>query len=114
MGPTSPRERSGRSLLDSHGGFNLTLSLPNATVLPNTTIVETRLPNARMLNIWLNIKNNSSRKRIKNRGMSCKDYDVASDVGVNFKNVGVLSIESFLFHLFHYTFLQTKHQRKGY
>ena len=27
--------------------------------------------------------------------------DVASDVGVNFKNVGVLSIESSLFHLFH-------------
>ena len=41
-------------------------------------------------------------------------YDVASDVGVNFKNVGVLSIESSLFHLFHYTFLQTKHQIKGY
>ena len=40
--------------------------------------------------------------------------DVASDVGVNFKNVGVLSIESSLFHLFHYTFLQTKHQRKGH
>ena len=40
--------------------------------------------------------------------------DVASDVGVNFKNVGVLSIESSLFHLFHYTFLQTKHQRKSY
>ena len=40
--------------------------------------------------------------------------DVASDVGVNFKNVGVLSIESSLFHLFHYTFLQTKHLRKGY
>ena len=40
--------------------------------------------------------------------------DVASDVGVNFKNVGVLSIESSLFHLFHYTFLQTKHHRKGY
>ena len=40
--------------------------------------------------------------------------DVASDVGVNSKNVGVLSIESSLFHLFHYTFLQTKHQRKGY
>ena len=41
-------------------------------------------------------------------------FDVASDVGVNFKNVGVLSIESSLFHLFHYAFLQTKHQRKGY
>ena len=41
-------------------------------------------------------------------------YDVASDVGGNFKNVGVLSIESSLFHLFHYTFFQTKHQRKGY
>ena len=40
--------------------------------------------------------------------------DVASDVGVNFKNVGVLSIESSLFHLFYYTFLQTKDQRKGY
>ena len=40
--------------------------------------------------------------------------DVASDIGVNFKNVGVLSIESSLFHLFHYTFLQTKHQRKCY
>ena len=36
----------------------------------------------------------------------------ASDVGVNFKNVGVLSIKNSLFHLFHYTFLQTKHQRK--
>ena len=43
-----------------------------------------------------------------------KNKDVASDVGVNFKNVGVLSIESSLFHLFHYTFLQTKHLRKGY
>ena len=40
--------------------------------------------------------------------------DVASDVGVNFKNVGVFSIERSLFHLFHYTFLQTKHQTKGY
>ena len=40
--------------------------------------------------------------------------DVASDVGVNFKNVGVLSFESSLFHLFRYTFLQTKHQRKSY
>ena len=45
---------------------------------------------------------------------SGKYIDVASDVGVNFKNVGVISIESSLFHLFHYTFLQTKHQRKGY
>ena len=44
----------------------------------------------------------------------CQPLDVASDVGVNFKNVGVLSIESSLFHLSHYTFLQTKHQRKGY
>ena len=41
-------------------------------------------------------------------------FDVASDVGVNFKNVGVLSIESSLFHLFQYTFLQTKHQKNGY
>ena len=41
---------------------------------------------------------------------SCSD--VASDVGVNFKNVGVLSFESSLFHLFQYTFLQTKHHRK--
>ena len=30
-----------------------------------------------------------------------KSLDVASDVGVNFKNVGVLSFESSLFHLFH-------------
>ena len=30
-----------------------------------------RLPNAQMLNIWLNIKNNCSMKKIKNRGMSC-------------------------------------------
>ena len=44
-------------------------------------------------------------------GSLAKLQDVASDVGVNFKNVGVLSIESSLFHLFH---LQTKHQRKGY
>ena len=43
-----------------------------------------------------------------------KHSDVASDVGVNFENVGVLPIESSLFHLFHYTFLQTKLQRKGY
>ena len=35
---------------------------------------------------------------------SMQYLDVASDVGVNFKNVGVLSIESSLFHLFHYTF----------
>ena len=48
------------------------------------------------------------------RASSVVCNDVASDVGVNFKNVGVLSIESSLFHLFHYTFLQTKHQRKGY
>ena len=41
-------------------------------------------------------------------------FDVASDVGVNFKSVGVLTTESSLFHLFHYTFLQTKHQRKCY
>ena len=47
-------------------------------------------------------------------GIFQKHKDVASDVGVNFKNVGVLTIESSLFHLFHYTFLQTKHQRKGY
>ena len=46
--------------------------------------------------------------------MKVKRHDVASDVGVNFKNVGVLSFESSLFHLFRYTFLQTKHQRKGY
>ena len=41
-------------------------------------------------------------------------FDVASDGGVNFKNVGVRCIESSLKHLFHYTFLQTKHQSKGY
>ena len=29
------------------------------------------LPNARMLNTWLNIKNNCSMKKIKNLGMSC-------------------------------------------
>ena len=51
---------------------------------------------------------------IEKHAIFLKDYDVASDVGVNFKNVGVLPIESSLFHLFHYTFLQTKHQRKGY
>ena len=33
-----------------------------------------RLPNARMLKIWLNIKNNSSRKRIKNRECHATDY----------------------------------------
>ena len=46
--------------------------------------------------------------------MAFNDFssDVASDVGVNFKNVGVLSIESSLFYIFHYTFLQTKHQKK--
>ena len=31
-----------------------------------------RLPNARMLNIWLNIKNNCSMKKIQNWVMSCK------------------------------------------
>ena len=40
--------------------------------------------------------------------------DVASAVGDNFKNLGVLSIESSLFYLFHYTFIQTKHHTKGY
>ena len=33
-------------------------------------LAKARLPNARMLNIWLNIKNNAPRKRIKNQGMS--------------------------------------------
>ena len=41
-------------------------------------------------------------------------YDVASVVGDDFKNVGVLSFESSLFHLFHYIFLQLKHHTKGY
>ena len=31
-----------------------------------------RRPNPRMLNIWLNIKNNCSMKKIKNRRMSCR------------------------------------------
>ena len=53
------------------------------------------------------------RKRHRNPDKDTR-IDVASDVGVNFKNVGVLSIESSLFLLFYYTFLQTKHQRKGY
>ena len=35
------------------------------------TFTVSHLPNARMLNIKLNIKNNSSRKRIKNQGLSC-------------------------------------------
>ena len=56
------------------------------------------------------------RKHIQ--GMSVKAFDVASVVGDNFKNVGVLSIENSLFflvvHRFLYTFLQTKHQTKGY
>ena len=34
-------------------------------------IIYPRLPNARVLKIWLNIKNNSCRKRVKNRGLSC-------------------------------------------
>ena len=38
--------------------------------------------------------------------------DVASDVGVNFKNVGVLSIESSLFHLFHYAFYKLNTKEK--
>ena len=33
-----------------------------------------RLPNTRMLNIWLNIKNNSSRKRIKIGESHATDY----------------------------------------
>ena len=41
--------------------------------------------------------------RIYDIGLEFPLYrDVASDVGVNFKNVGVLSIESSLFHLSHY------------
>ena len=60
-------------------------------------------------------------KRIVNdeRGLAiwnsrCKYSDVASVVGDNFKNVRVLSIKSSLFHLFRYTFLQTKHHTKDY
>ena len=40
----------------------------------------TRLPNARMLNIWLNIKNNCSMKKIKNRGMSCNSLWISAFV----------------------------------
>ena len=36
-----------------------------------TGLSYSRIPNARMTNIWLNIENNFSRKRIKNWGMSC-------------------------------------------
>ena len=39
-------------------------------------ITYVRLPNARMLNIWLNIKNNSSRRRIKKIG-DCHATDYA-------------------------------------
>ena len=55
-----------------------------------------------------------SQNILKSAQISCESKDVASDVGVNFKNVEILSIESSLFHLFHYTILQTKHQRKDY
>ena len=43
---------------------------PKSSYLCRPSLVS-RLPNARMLNNWLNIKNNSSRKRIQNGGMSC-------------------------------------------
>ena len=59
-------------------------------------------------------RDDSHNSKLSKLQMIQKCLDVASDVGVNFKNVGILSIESSLFHLFHYTFLQTKHQRKGY
>ena len=39
------------------------------------TFSSSRLPNARMLNIWLNIKNNCSMKKIINRGMSQRPMD---------------------------------------
>ena len=67
----------------------------------------------RFIPLPLKIKKKNNKKNASADFKSALN-DVVSDVGVNFKNVGVLSIESSLFHLFHYTFLQTKHQRKGY
>ena len=52
-------------------GVNHLLEIFAHTQVISSEMAHTRLPNTRMLNIWLNIKNNSSRKRIKNRGMSC-------------------------------------------
>ena len=67
-----------------------------------------------MQNIVSLLVSHSSRSGSESLLLYFNCFDVASDVGVNFKNVEVFSIESSLFHFFHYTFLQTKHQRKGY
>ena len=67
-------------------------------------------------NVWVIIHFSSKVYGVSSRtvAQTVNSNDVASVVGDNFKNVGVLSIESSLFHLFHYTFLQTKHHTKGY
>ena len=43
-----------------------------------SAMIGSRLPNARMLNIWLNIKNNSSWKKIENLGISCNRLIIKS------------------------------------
>ena len=43
----------------------------NVSIKVRIKVCCSRLPNARMLNIWLNIKKNCSMKKIKNQGMSC-------------------------------------------
>ena len=39
-----------------------------------------RIPNDPMLNFWLNIKDNCSRKRIKNQGMPCNSLCIPTTV----------------------------------
>ena len=63
--------------------------------------VITRLPNSRMLNIWLNIKNNCSMKKIKIRGMSCNSLWIPAFV--------VLMRAQTVFSLGHIYFSRDKH-----
>ena len=46
------------------------LKVFNLIIYSSSFDLVTHLPKARMLNIWLNIKNNCSMKKIKNQGMS--------------------------------------------
>ena len=55
------------------------------------------LPNARMLNIWLNIKNNSSRKRIKNLGNVMQQTMHSYVCGINLRSESSLVLSDLYF-----------------
>ena len=103
---------SGYSLVAALSNVNDSLTLSRSIKRPKHFVIRHVMSTH---NLYFFVKYTESVSTIRRRTQTLfKCYDVASDVGVNFKNVGVLSFESSLFHLFHYTFLQTKHQRKGY